>query len=360
MLRRLPLLVALAMPLPAFANDSTAELGTGGLILSRNDVISMEREDLSISPERVQVDYVFRNGSDKDVETIVAFPMPDIEGNPYWMPAIPDTTKDNFLDFTVTVDGNPVTPELEQKAFAVGIDISDELRARNVPLYPYGDAVYKALAALPQEVADRWQQRGMIVIDEYDDGSGWKRVRSPYWHLKSTYWWRSMFPANSPVRVAHSYTPSVGGSAGLTFFVDGKFQGDGYAEYKHKYCLDKHFENAVLKAARNAPDGYPQLTESRISYILTTGGNWANGTIGAFRLTIDKGDPKNLVSFCGENVKKTGSTTFEMDASDFYPGRDIEILILVPFGDSEAARDAGQGTPRARRGPNVPQSGKGG
>ena len=42
--------------------------------------------------------------------------------------------------------------------------------------------------------------------------------------------------------------------------------------------------------------------QNAIEYVLTTGGNWALGNIGEFNLTIDKGDPKNLVSFCGEGV----------------------------------------------------------
>ncbi len=362
MLRRIALLVALAMPLPVSANDSTAELGTGGLILSRSDVIAMEREDLSISLDKVTVDYVFRNSSDKDVETIVAFPMPDIEGNPYRMTSIPDSEKDNFLDFTVTVDGNAVNPELEQKAFALGIDISEELRARSVPLFPYGEAVLKALEALPQEVADKWQERGLIVIDEYDDGSGWKRVRTPFWQLKTTYWWRAMFPANGGVKVQHSYRPSVGATAGLSFFTDGRFEGETYAEYKHKYCFDKGFESAVLKAAKNSPDGYPRLMENRVAYILTTGGNWANGTIGSFKLTIDKGDPSNLVSFCGQNVRKTGPTTFEITATDYYPDRDLDILILTTTGMEEGeAGDAGQAVqPQAPARPEEPKLGNDG
>ena len=68
---------------PALANDSTAELGTGGLILSRTDAVRMVKEDLFISEEKVTVDYVFRNVTDADVSTIVAFPMPDIAGNPF-------------------------------------------------------------------------------------------------------------------------------------------------------------------------------------------------------------------------------------------------------------------------------------
>jgi len=98
---------------------------------------------------------------------------------------------------------------------------------------------------------------------------------------------------------------------------------------------------------------------------LKTGGNWATGTIGEFKLTVDKGNPKNLVSFCGENVRKTGPTIFEMTADNYYPSRDLEVLILVPFEreTDEAVRGADVGAPPAWRKlpfPNPPQAGNGG
>ena len=34
------------------------------------------------------------------------------------------------------------------------------------------------------------------------------------------------------------------------------------------------------------------------------------------------------VSFCGEDVRKIGPTTFEMVRTDFWPEKDVEILIL--------------------------------
>ncbi|RWD35265.1 DUF4424 domain-containing protein [Mesorhizobium sp.] len=317
---------------PAFANDSIAELGTGGLILSRSDAVAMESEDLYISPEKVTVDYVFRNNTDKDVDAIVAFPMPDIEGDPNEMPAIPDGQSDNFLGFEVTIDGVAAEPLLEQKAFALGIGISADLKAQNVPLYPFGDAARAALAKLPQAVADDWVDRGLIIEDTADEGSGMKTVYVPFWQLRSTYWWRSTFPANKAVHVAHRYKPSVGGTSSVSFFYDGQFQGQ-YAAYKTRYCMDGTFENAIRKAAKGNPDGTPKYFENRIAYILTTGGNWATGAIGKFKLTVDKGDPKNLVSFCGENVRKVGPTRFEMTAENFYPEHDIDILLLAPSGD---------------------------
>lgn len=348
----------------AFANDSIGELGAGGIILSRTDAVSMLSEKLSISLDEITVDYVFRNQTDEDVDAIVAFPMPDIAGTVYDRPYIPDSESDNFLGFEVTVDGKEIKPQLEQKAFAVGIDVTGLLAENEVPVNPFSQPVYAGLEALSEETAADWISRGLVFIDSYDDGAGWKNVRTPLWSLKSTYWWRSTFPAGREVKVSHRYKPSVGGTAGLSFFFDGKFNDEygTYSDYKRRYCMDDAFEKAILKLARESKDGYPPLMEQRIEYVLTTGGNWALGTIGDFRLTIDKGDPKNLISFCGENVRKTGPTTFEMTAKEYYPARDIDILILSRFdleGEAPtAARKRGLGG--SRGGAVAPRPGSGG
>jgi len=46
------LAVALLAALPALANDTSAELSTGGLIFVRNDDVEMLSEDLTISAPR--------------------------------------------------------------------------------------------------------------------------------------------------------------------------------------------------------------------------------------------------------------------------------------------------------------------
>jgi len=63
---------------PALANDTTAELATGGLIFVTNDAVEMRSEKLFISTGQVRVAYEFFNTSDKDVTVLVAFPLPEI------------------------------------------------------------------------------------------------------------------------------------------------------------------------------------------------------------------------------------------------------------------------------------------
>jgi len=57
----------------ALADDSSAELGAGGIVLTKNADIRMATEDLYISPKQVKVHYTFVNDGKADIDTIVAF-----------------------------------------------------------------------------------------------------------------------------------------------------------------------------------------------------------------------------------------------------------------------------------------------
>lgn len=318
------------MPAVGHANDTMAELAAGGLsFVSAQDVL-MQSEDLYISPKQVRVDYVFHNGGDHDQTTVVAFPMPDIEGNGDFMESVPNPDSDNFLNFSVTVDDQPVTPDVDRHAFAVDIDVTKELTDHAIPLLPFGDATIGALAGLPKDLLADWIERGIVIPMEYDAGSGWKTDYVPVWKLKTTYWWRTTFPAGRDLKVAHRYTPSIGTTAGLNFVgadENAPFTGQDFEREKTRFCFDDGFVKAVGKRLDAAMTQDSYLQESWISYVLTTGANWG-GTIGHFHLTVDKGDADTLASFCGDGVKKTGPTTFELTADDFYPEHNIDIALV--------------------------------
>ena len=64
-----------------------------------------------------------------------------------------------------------------------------------------------------------------------------------------------------------------------------------------------------------------------------------------FRLVIDKGAPNNLISFCGQGVRKIGPTQFELRASNFVPSSNVSLLILTPAqADVGSMRDVGSPT----------------
>ena len=74
------LLCASVFAVPAVADDSSAALGMGGLQFTKAANIRMAKEDLFISPNAVRIRYEFANDGSADVDSIVAFPLPDIDG----------------------------------------------------------------------------------------------------------------------------------------------------------------------------------------------------------------------------------------------------------------------------------------
>ncbi len=334
MRRTTPFLTAVLMAglgaAPASANDSTAELASGGLVLTKSAAIEMRAEDLYISDQAVRVHYVFANTSAKDVTVTVAFPMPDITTHGFDDTlAIPTENPTNILGFSTTVDGQPVVAQVEQKAIRNGVDETAYLRSLGVPLAPHLDATNKFISALPAATRAALVKRGLAVIDQYGDSDQamqdhWEAT----WTLKTTYYWRQTFPAGREIVVEHNYTPSVGGTVGTAIGTPGYAKQPEFAQRKAHDCMDDAFLAGVEKTKKPGDD-YPPLWEERIEYILSTGANW-KAPIGDFRMVVDKGDAANLVSFCGDNVKKISPTQFEMRATNFTPRREVSILILKP------------------------------
>lgn len=324
-------LLATTLALPALANDSTAELAAGGLVLTRTDAIEMRSEDLFISEQAVQVRYVFVNTSGKPVTTRVAFPMPDIGGAEFFYSDTSIPNRDdpaNLLDFRTTVDGRPVAMAVEQRAVARGVDRTDWLRQHGIPLALHIDGMVTRLDALPRAVKDEALALGLVTPDEYDAGKGWERHLSPAWILKTTFHWEQTFPPGVDVVVEHRYRPAVGGSVGTMIGVPNFQTYEDWPAERDRYCIDSSFLAAVERGKTGRE--YPPYTETRIAYVLKTGGNWAK-PIGDFRLVVDKGSAANLVSFCASGVKKIGPTRFEVRKTNWRPENDLWILILKPL-----------------------------
>ena len=120
----------------AVADDSSAALGAGGLVLSQSQDIRMADEDLRISPKSVHVRFVFANDSSKDIDTIVAFVLPDIDSGKFWGSPLGTVTDDpvNFMGFSLKAgrEGS-VTAAVEQRAFLKGRDVTDIVKSAGVP-----------------------------------------------------------------------------------------------------------------------------------------------------------------------------------------------------------------------------------
>ena len=322
----------LASSVPARANDSVGHLSAGGITLARSSDIEIRQEELRISLNEIRVRYRFFNKSDKEIDTLVAFPVPDLPSpSDVQLYTVPRPEQDNFLGFETTVDGQRVDMKVDRRAVALGVDHTDRLRDLGLPLTPYAKAAEEAIAKLSPEIRTDLARLGVLreePLSNTPDGQ-MKIQYFPNWTLRSTYYWQQVFPAGEELAVEHRYIPSVGASVGTMIGLPDAGQ-EMLVEYGKRYCVDEGFLSAASHAQKSLQrhEG-ATLMERRLAYILSTGANWA-GPIKDFRLIVDKGSDRNLVSFCGKNVKKISATEFEMRATDYWPDGNVEVLVLEP------------------------------
>lgn len=300
----------------AQANDSTAELGAGGLQLVRNSVVEVLSEDLHVSADQVRVRYRFRNKAAQDQDFLVAFPLPAVDATvPEAVNVMLPKPGDDFVGFELTVDGRAVQPSIFQRVTALGLDRTADLKALGLPLNPLTEMLHERLKALPAPQKAELNRLGLMLPEDQGGLASWK--------LETTYHWPMTFPAGREVVVEHRYRPVTG----FAFFGPHSLDDDAL---RRRYCMDDAFVRAARsKLATIKESQEPYLEERRISYILTTANNWA-APIKSFRLVVDKSEPDALVSFCASNVRRLSPTQFEVTATDFTAERELEVLIARP------------------------------
>lgn len=315
----------------ADANDSEAAVGIGGLVFERNEQVSMESEDLYLSPGMVQVRYRYRNVSPQPVTITIAFPLPEspLSGTDWdWSEAVfPDWGQ---IGMKTRVDGRPVALARVDVPRVAGRDVTERLRALGWPVRFWESKGFAArLARLPVPERSAYLAEGLLAVE----GSGGQGVR-PAWTVATSFVRRQTFPPGVPVTVEHSYVPELGGSVGAMLDPSSRREAmagpDGYAA---RYCVDRAFL-AAYDRKRNGADGRPDPalwpSEKWLGYLLSPGANW-KGPIGRFHLTVDKGSPTSLVSLCMDGIRKTGPTRFEVVRTNFEPDRDIHVLFVDMF-----------------------------
>lgn len=317
---------------PAQADDSSAALAAGGLAFTTQPNIRMEREDLFVGPKDVRIHFVFANDSDKAVETLIAFPLPDIDTNEFTESPIGDMTENpvNFVGFTVLSNGKPVKVQVEQRAFYEGKDVTATLQSLGAPLNPVVNAEYKKLGRLPEAAKKKLEAAGLA------DREG-PEYEHPHWTLRTKFYWTQSFPAHSKTTLDHSYHPVTGHALFSASGLTDKEQRDVWVK---DYCLDADGERAIRNmlaartkavAAAKAKDKNSNrddlLTVSTTDYILSTAKNWS-GPIGHFHLTLDKLKGDNRISLCWQGeLKHVTPPLFTFDADNFTPQSDIKMAV---------------------------------
>lgn len=309
----------------AIADDSSATLGMGGVQFAQSADIRMANEDLRIGQKEVRIRFEFVNDSSKDIATVVAFPLPDLDTSEFTESALGTTTNDpiNFVGFEVKADGKKIPVQVEQRAMYQGHDVTSIVKSVGLPVNVVVAGAYDRLSKLSPAQKKILEAHGLSDSESGED-------EHPHWTVQTKFYWNQVFPAGKTVVFEQRYQPVTG----QAFFSDMELADElkAPAYYGKNYCLDAPTlaslgkQLAISKKA-NKEDG-ALLLAFTTDYVLMTGNNW-KGPIGHFHLTLDKDKPDAVMSLCWDGgLRKTSATTFEATLDNFAPKHDIHMLVV--------------------------------
>lgn len=320
------LLVLLLITVSASANDSTATLSAGGLVLKKTADIAILSEILRVGPKKITVDYEMQLQGSSALEVDIAFPLPRLNAAQLVNEPISTDTShpENFVNFKLQVDGITVKTNQEIKAFEIeGLraDVTENLRAADMLLPPVAESFYAKLSKLKPETHSELVKKKLLLIEHFSEQ---EPTYTPLWETQISYYWKQRFEPGKIVRIHHEYVPVTGES----FF--GKFS---FADNRKDWCLDKGTEGAINKLLLSRQREQETeldsvlLKRQQVDYILTTGANWA-GPIRSFKLILEKERPEQIISLCLTGLKKLSPTEFVWEAKDFVPKKELSVVFI--------------------------------
>ncbi|HAU29557.1 MAG TPA: hypothetical protein DCW68_05535 [Rhodospirillaceae bacterium] len=320
--------LAAMLPAAARANDSSAMLGAGGIVLVANDMVRLESEDLFISPSEIRIRYEFLNEGTEDFTTEVAFPLPDIDLAMLSETGIATPTDDpvNFVGFSVQVDGRPVEFSGEMRAFAGDKDVTALLVAQAIPVSRFVEGFYETLQQADEDARKVLSDAGVVFWDDFGNVY-------PKWTMRTIYHWQQLFPVGKKVVVEHRYKPVLG----LSFFSGYDLEALHAAPEAEEdmgwsigkaYCMTPQQEEVVKSMLEHLQgQDYPVLSSAVLQYILTTANNWS-GPIGRFRMEVALDRPKQVMATCMKGLVEETPGKLVFSARGFVPEHEVDLLFL--------------------------------
>ena len=316
-----------------FADDAAASIGAGGLVvLNREDRITMAREVLTINLKKVKVDYDFRNDTDEDITTIVAFPIPS-----YTLEAEERSAKyQGFDDFRLFIEGKPAQFQVESRAKLKGVDVTATLNKYGIDVATFGHFDEDRNRASDIRRLTNAQRNALIKAALIDTNADQDYAN---WNVEKKYYWSQKFPARSTVHISHEYTPVVGYNyvstdefravgPNATAAIQDKNMVDKFTVDELKaVCLDEGLRHNLESESVQSKEGYGFI--QYVDFILTSANTWKQPIVD-FTLFVEKPPAekynREVVSFCWPGpVEKVGPDRFRATAINLIPQRELKI-----------------------------------
>ncbi len=327
------LLGIIICPQSSFPNEMPLDgIPANGIIVRDEKNIKIEREDLYITNDKIEVSYVFKNYSQEDITTEVAFPIPPYGYRPEGHIKYP-----LYTDFTVYVNGEKQPFSELTRALVHDKDYTDKLKSMNISIKDFNESnwghgiFHWKFFAQKKEEQKKLIDAGIVEITE-DLGEPYAM---PAWQVETTYFWKQSFPAGSEVRIKHTYAPTIS---------------DTYNPYQDKIFVNRNNainpKNATLPEILCLNDELKKWEEARksrmyvaiVDYILTTANHWKR-PIKEFHLIIEADTRREVnqrVSTCFERnkLKKINNYRYELTINDFEPKDEIGVYFMSYYDEA--------------------------
>jgi hypothetical protein len=321
-MRTLAIVLLLALT-PALADDGAASIAAGGLVMRREPRVTMAKEVLKISLKKVEVDYDFRNDTDSDVTTEVAFPIP-----PYTDDIEVDPKQAGFDDFKLWIEGKAVAFQTDLRAFIGKKDVTAIVNKYNLDIATFAHNDYGAtnqpnqISILPPARKQSAYRDG-IISKPHSDG-----LADPNWSVHKRYYWSQTFPAHATIHIRHTYTPTIGYSL---VEPDGIIPPATPAARKAE-SPDRRFNREEFTSLCPSPAAITKLSKFKgyiqpvwVDFILTTANTWER-PIEDFTLIVERTNPEQTVSFCWDGpVEKLDVNHFRAHTTNLIPTKELHI-----------------------------------
>jgi hypothetical protein len=304
----------------SLGNDSAIEFAAGGIQLRREPRISMEKERLTLSLNKVGVEYEFLNVSDEDITTEVAFPIPPYKFDPF-------SGRRDFSDFRVWIDGEELKYQTEVRAEVKGVNYASLLRRLGISVLDFGTYDVDAptdksqIGTLPKPEKEKLVRLGLIETDGLPD-----------WTTSVTHYWSQRFPAHKSLHVRHEYTPMWG------YCPTNELE---FPSVVKAACIGASLLKRLGEFPRQDLEAHGGIRPTReaewVKYILTTANTWKT-PIKVFELVIAEpeaglSDPQYVgVSLCWDGeLRRVDKNHLMARKVNFIPKSDLVVCYFVDY-----------------------------
>jgi hypothetical protein len=292
-----------------------SSLVVGALQVASSADLEVDGMDISITKDSVVYSYLLKNGGTTELSLTASVSMPKLQasadGSQTWVLA--SNNPENPVSLTITAAGEPIAPQAQLHAYALGLDRTAEITAEHLPLMPFGPATDKALAALSLDTINRLAALGIVSPHDPDQP---KASLGADWTLDNVLSWRQTLPPGKTLPILIKFTP-VKAEYRLV-----KGDQDDLDDLKDDVCLQPQVLGTLQSRLKSG--GAWIVTDITLS----VGGpaHWVDNPVPTLSVQKPQGDA--IIAFCGMDDKTANRATVLGVASD--NASEIRVVVLTP------------------------------